>query len=122
MPNVSSKSESKVTPKPPPTLCHHKPNGQAVVYLSGRPVYCGKYGTPESAFLCAYGRTIVARSDRAAVGRTSREPDGPRRDQRQISVSALSRLVQRVDPMQNLSGLNDPPSIFVHWLAHVAGR
>lgn len=32
----------------PPSYRHHKPSGQAVVTLSGREIYLGRYGSPES--------------------------------------------------------------------------
>jgi integrase len=55
-----------------PALSHHKGSGQGVVRLSGRDVYCGKFGTPECQ--ANYHRAIaewVANGRRLPVG-----PDG----------------------------------------------
>jgi hypothetical protein len=41
-------SRMKSTPKKPPSYRLHKPSGRAVVTLSGKEHYLGKYGSTES--------------------------------------------------------------------------
>ena len=55
-----------------PKLRHHKPSGRAVVTLSGRDVYLGAWGSPESrrAYDAAIGEWL-------ANGRTMPNAAGP---------------------------------------------
>lgn len=68
-------SKSKPRPKPLPSYRLHRPSGQAVVTLSGRDVYLGPHGSPESrsrydsevASWLARGRIDISRQG-ATVG------------------------------------------------------
>jgi hypothetical protein len=58
-----------------PSICLHKPTGQAYVRLNGRVRYCGKHGTPEAQ--ACYDRLV---SEWLASGRGSHYARSPSTD------------------------------------------
>lgn len=59
-----------------PRLCVHKSTGRAVVYLSGKPVYLGKAGSPESrkAYAALLDRLTVTGTEPAATTPAEAQP------------------------------------------------
>src|SRR5438309_972257 len=66
-----------------PSYRFHKPSGQAVVTLSGKDHYLGRYGSPESR--SAYDRAVA---EWLAHGRRSVEPE-PHTDADDLTVNEL---------------------------------